>query len=504
MKIALINIPIETSVVHDEANILNQGLHPHFPLGLMSLVGVLLSRKIVAPKDILLLDTALFDVVETVKKFKPDIVGLSSFTLSYFDTVTLAKKIKRETRAALVVGGVHVTVAPKSIDKIFDYGFVGESEESFSELITLLKKTKLKPTLRQLRSIGGMIFRHNGKLLMSAPRPLVKNLDSFPPNNYSLISPAYFKYEAVKIENRWHCLKVAALFTSRGCPYNCIFCARKSIWPGIRFYGVPRVADEIEELYKNYGVQGIHIYDDTFPVSKLRIKQLVEELKRRKLLGKIVFYDVFARTDQIEDETLKLLKVLGVSDLTFGFESGNDRVLALLKNNTTTVTTNRRAVKLLAKYKINATGSFMVGNPTEKIEEMQDTINFIKWFARQKPAINICFSSLIPFPGTKIWGELLRQKIVSDNMDWRWLGCGINFFSDGNQDKFNKVLIKTEKAMLSFMDSQLRKSNLGEILKERAERNRRLLIRYHQHLSDFVDSQETKTKADLNRLCLRA
>jgi len=143
-----------------------------------------------------------------------------------------------------------------------------------------------------------------------------------------------------------------------------------------------------------------------------------DRLKAKGLLGKLTFTSS-GRVDMIDDEMCKILKELNILSLAFGFESNSTRVLRYIKNKSDlTAEKNEEAIKLCTKWGIDASGSLMLGMPTEKISDMKKSIEFID-FARKHGASRIGFNVLVPYPGTEIWNIAKeRGKVKDEGLDW--------------------------------------------------------------------------------------
>lgn len=138
-------------------------------------------------------------------------------------------------------------------------------------------------------------------MVRSAVKPLIEPLDKLPMLDWRLISKRYFQLQPLIIDNKFHLTRIAHLMTSRGCLYQCVFCSTSVFWQKVRFFSVQRIADEIDNLYRNYQVMIFQIWDDLFAVSKERVRQIIEALKIKGLLGKVRF-NIQGRTNLIDDE----------------------------------------------------------------------------------------------------------------------------------------------------------------------------------------------------------
>ena len=237
---------------------------------------------------------------------------------------------------------------------------------------------------------------------MTAPRELIEDLDKIP----------YPARDLIDIED--HTL----MFTSRGCPYKCIFCSSCKFWKTVRFHSANYVVNEIKMLKEKYHVKYIDIADDLFIADKKRLRDIVSMLKKEKIDIK---FGCDARANMVDDETMKLLKDMNVQKIVYGLESGNDRILTYLKGidgkPTVTVQQNYDAVKIANKYGILVNAGFVIGSPDETREEIMDTLKLAKTSGLNhfEPYV------ITPLPGTEIWEIAKKKGLVSDNMDWNKL-----------------------------------------------------------------------------------
>jgi radical SAM superfamily enzyme YgiQ (UPF0313 family) len=164
-----------------------------------------------------------------------------------------------------------------------------------------------------------------------------------------------------------------------------------------------------------------------------RIRRLKELLRQRGILGKVRFAGAI-RAELVNEETMALLKELGIEGVGLGLESGNDRTLKYLKGSGASVSQNEKAVATIKKHGIRVFGSFVIGSPSEEKGEILDTLQFIKRTGVDGFAVYV----LTPFPGTPVWDYAKHRNLVSDNMDWRVLN--VNF-----DDNFASAIILSEK-----------------------------------------------------------
>ncbi|MFH1125633.1 MAG: radical SAM protein [Candidatus Altiarchaeota archaeon] len=382
------------------------------PLGLASIATYL--REYMGFNDTRIIDINFEDPLEAVSRWKPDVVGITAMTGSYGYSIRLAREIKKNWDIPVLLGGVHISALPKSLSDAFDIGVMGEGEKTALEIVQLYENEGCFPK-EKLKKIKGLVFHENGRLVMTERRELIANLDEIPIPDRSFINkdyrkpmPTFWGEEAYGITD--------VIMTSRGCPYRCTFCATSNFWQNLRMHSPKHVVEEIKMLVERYKVDHIGIRDDLFTYNKKRMMEIKELLKEEGILDRITMM-ALARANMIDDEICDTLVGLNVKTLNFGFESGSDRVLKILKKEGVTVEKIKKAVTTCLKHKIHVSGSFILGSPGETLEDMEKTIDLIRWMTKEG-VDRVGTFVMTPYPGTEIWEIAKKRGRVSDDMDW--------------------------------------------------------------------------------------
>jgi anaerobic magnesium-protoporphyrin IX monomethyl ester cyclase len=366
------------------------------PLGIGYLVSALRRRFGAEMIRVKVIDR---NIEEEIASFSPDVVAISTVSQNYNRAMQYAKMAKRH-RLPVLVGGVHISMAPTTLTREMDVGVIGEGEETLCELLLLYfeKKCFLPEDLEQ---VLGVIFWKEGRVVISVGDRLpIKPLDSlpFPARDLLVIKPYTY------------------MFTSRGCPYRCTFCASSRFWDSVRFFSADYVAEEIAFLVREYGVTNINFQDDLFMLQAERIARITEILQQKGLLGKVEFSGAI-RANLVNETILGLLREMGVRMLNLGLESGCEETLSYLKAGNVTIEDNRNAVRMIKSYGMLVGGSFIIGAPKETREDVQKTLDLIK----ELDLDGISFYVLTPFPGTPVWDYAYSRGLVSEQMDWERL-----------------------------------------------------------------------------------
>lgn len=362
--------------------------------GLLYLCGALRQRF---GRDYFDIKVIYKDIDEHLRDFKPDVVAITSVSQNY----TIAKKyaeLAKRAGKSVIIGGVHISAVPYSLTDDMDAGVLGEGEETIIELLELYEKEKAFTNKDTLRSIKGIVYKENGRIVLTESRPLITPLDKIP---YQARDLAYGK-------------QYPRVFTSRGCPYKCNFCFIAYNKGKIRFFPVDYVVEEIKELAKKHNY--IRIEDDLFIANKKRLAEIVASLTKLGIPKRVTF-NCTVRANMVDDKTARLLKEMNVTSISIGIESGVQRILTYLKGDNVTVEDNRRSIEILKKHGIQCAAGIIIGAPTETKEEILETLKFVKESRLDRFWIFL----LTPFPGTPVWNYALQKGLVSNDMDYSLL-----------------------------------------------------------------------------------
>jgi radical SAM superfamily enzyme YgiQ (UPF0313 family) len=302
------------------------------------------------------------DAADRVREYDPDIVALTAKTLGWPAVIEIAQMVKATTKRALVVvGGPQMSIYPKEslTWDCFDMAVIGDGEETFLEICERVESGS------ELTGIPGTAVRgSNGEVEQFAARPVPKDIDRYP-------MPAW---DLVELD-RYNCLTLlrpfATMVTTRGCPWHCGYCSQVYS-EKLRFRAPELVVDEMEHLEKTYGVREIVMFDETFTIGKKRMRTLSEEILRRNLNVK---FNIRARVDTVDRETLQLLKRAGLKSIHMGVEAGTDRVLKIMNKQITREQTER-AFRIAREVGIETRGYFMVGYYDATPDDIEEMIRF--------------------------------------------------------------------------------------------------------------------------------
>ena len=370
----------------------------HYPaLGLAYIATYL--RNVIPGIEVKILNS---DEESAMKAFAPDIVGISAVTQNMYWAIRSAEFLKRECPGVVtVLGGPHQTALPDVLNDPFDYGSIGEGEDCMLDIVQALMKGKAGFN-EAMTKIPGVVYRQDGKILHNHERKAVRELDYLGIPDRDLIGEGK--------SMRLH------MITSRGCPYRCIFCASAFNVRTARYASPGLVIQEIKHLVERYGVKEIKIYDDLFTAHRTRLQEIAG-LMDAEGLNKEVHIECTNRANLTTLDLLQDCKKLGVRALAFGFESGSQKVLELLKTDSVDVAQNRASIKMCRDMGIEVRGSFIIGTPGETVPDLAETYKFVD----ENKLDGVKIYVLTPLPGTPVWIEAEKAGKVSRNMDWKTL-----------------------------------------------------------------------------------
>ncbi|MGB7510043.1 MAG: radical SAM protein [Pelodictyon phaeoclathratiforme] len=338
----------------------------------------------------------IFESLRTLLKKQPvDLVAISSMTGAFNQAARLAK-IAKEAGAFVVMGGFHPTALPEEVLKLscVDVVVIGEGEESFRELV-------LKGPSRDIR---GIAYRGGGGIIYTEPRTTIADVDSirFPlrtlrPNRYGEKGDAY---------------SIDTIYTSRGCPWSCSFCANDQMHKGWRGRSAENVVEEIALLHDPKNKKLLKIWDANFLTNIKRAERICDLMIERGLTNFRIVTETRAKDLVRAERILGKLRRVGLSKVGLGIESPNEATLALM-NKKNSLNDVARAIALCREHSIGAEGYFIIGHYTEN---MKETMVYPE-FARSLGLRQALFMVMTPYPGTAIFNEYKSEGKIR-SYDW--------------------------------------------------------------------------------------
>lgn len=341
-----------------------------------------------------------------IKDFNAQIVGFSVTTPNVSDANVFSEKVKKSNPSVItVIGGPHCAGEPVStleICRAIDVLVRGEGEMTMLDIANCLP----------FDSIRGLTHRKpDGTIKSNLDRPLIEDLDALPFPARDLLEMNYYTRPS-RFIGRNLSLRATHIFTARGCPYNCHYCAGPLIGQRkVRYHSPYRVVSEIEEVIDRYSIEAIYFAEDMFLSSKQRAMEITSLFKERSINKRIVWMAQIS-PKVVDSEILSMMKEAGCVHVEYGFESGSQRVLDLM-NKMANVERNKEVTFLTRKSGLRFQGNFIVGYPGESEDDFKRTITFIKDTRPNNVSLNI----FMPLPGTEIYKKLKESGSLLVNWD---------------------------------------------------------------------------------------
>lgn len=366
------------------------------PLGLSYLAGYLFERthhKVVV-LDAVAERMGYSQIQQRILEFKPDIIGTTIFTPTFYSSLMLAKLIKRILPGCYIcMGGVqHVRMFLNETLNHPEIDFIvrGEGEIIFANLLDALEKKS------PLDKVQGISFKKDGSIISPGEEGYIADINSLP-------APAFDSMPLGLYKNRIGTGKqVGTIVTSRGCPYQCTFCDHP--YRTFRMYSVKRIMNEMDFFYKR-GVREFVFFDDMFNITPQRAIDISNGIIEK---FPDIVWSFRGRADQITEEMVKKIKKAGCAQVMFGLEAAKDEDLKAIKKHVT-IEQFLKGVSLCKKSGIKTSSNYILGLPTHRSrQDVLDMLNFAIKCGTDYGQFNI----LLPYAGTEIYNEAVNRKLI--------------------------------------------------------------------------------------------
>lgn len=351
------------------------------PLGLAYITAMLKKNNI--ETQIIDLNVEKINLSKYLSNQKPDIVGISSIITNAGHALQLAKETKEVLpKSFVVMGGPYASMMKSRLlckHKEVNAVLVGEAECSLLDLAKKLQNNQ------KIESVDGLIFRDKNKIKSNkAPKP-ISPLDK-------ILFPAR---EELKME--LYNENAGVIFTSRGCPQQCIFCSRPVFGKTWRGHSPDYVLKEISQLIKDYGISVLSVLDDNFTVDMKRATKILDRIIAKNWNLDIYFWNGL-RADHMTQQLATKLKKAGCTAINFGVESVDAKVNSLIRKGVN-LQQIKRAITIAQKAGIQANVFLMIGNPGDNTKSADKLIDFLK----KSKVDGVHLSLATPIFGTPFW-----------------------------------------------------------------------------------------------------
>ena len=330
------------------------------------------------------------EIEKLIRDLKPDFVGITATTPQILNAWSIALQVKNINPAIkTIIGGFHVSALPQESMDVpsIDIVACGEGELTVAEILEG----------RNQADIRGIWYRQDGSIRQNPPRPLIEDLDTLPfPLWEQLPVQSYYYYPE----------KTVGVISGRGCPYDCSFCASAVIHKRrYRMRSPGNFVDEVEMLYRKYGMHYLFFVDETFTINLQRTEEICRLIIDRKIP---IRWTCDTRADRLTKDILTVMKRAGCRSVRMGVESADEAVLKATGKGTTPQQV-QQAIGWARKLGLSTTTYYLLGLPYETPQSIEKTARF----SRKIGSDLSHFTMLVPLPGTRIWdiaqeGKLLR------------------------------------------------------------------------------------------------
>lgn len=370
--------------------------YPHTGIGYLS--SYLLENGIENDVLDMRLGYSIYDLLEKIEKFNPDLIGLTMMTYRVNIAYDLIRKIKKKFDLPIVVGGPHATIYRKEVlnESPVDYLIKFEGE------YTLLELCEGKDE----NNISGLIYKKENEIIENPDRPFIRDLDSIP-------FPKYEKFELDKYGYSYsYGGEGIPIVSSRSCPYRCIFCSvRHVIGDKFRVRSAEDIMQELIYWY-NKGATNFFFVDDNFTMYKERILKLCQFIEDEDIHNLTLSVPQGVRADRVDYELLKKMRDVGFWYMAFGVEAGNNRILKRI-NKHETIEKIENAIKLATDLGYELGLFFIIGHPDETPEDFEDSLRI----AKKYPVSQVIFFHAIPLPKTELYDWAIENNLLSKDFD---------------------------------------------------------------------------------------
>lgn len=365
-------------------------MRPYPPLGVLYISSYL--EKYGFPNEIF--DTTFSSnekLHQYISSFRPDIIGIYTNLVTKINVVRIIGFIKQILpQAHIVVGGPDVKYnAENYLRSGAHFVISGEGEQTMLELLQYLKHRD-----RSISSIHSLSYWDNGVFTRNIDRSDKLDIDKLPyPNRRKIDLQPY-----LDIWKQHHGQNALSISTMRGCPYTCKWCSRAVYGLSYRRRSASLVAEELENIVKEYSPDTLWFVDDVFTISHQWLEKFVAELEKRQLK---ISYECITRADRMNEHVVQLLKQSGCFRVWIGAESGSQKVIDLMDRRVE-VGRVREMIQLTRRNGIEAGTFIMLGYPGESEDDIFETVEHLKSSNPDHFTITVAY----PIKGTELWNEV--------------------------------------------------------------------------------------------------
>lgn len=377
------------------------------------------------------------DLYQDMEAFQPDMIMMSITNTTIFEDIKLINDLKKRWNPVVVLkGALFYDPEQAMLDMLdftnVDYLIGGEIDFCIGKIADCAFHQSI-----QAEDINNILYKNaEGKMVPTRFHVWDENLDEQPfPARALMNNELYMRPDTKEA--------MATIQTARGCPSQCVFCLTPEIsGKKVRFRSPQNVLEEMIECYEKFGIQNFFFKADTFTIHPEWVKEMCQLIIQSQLYGKIQF-TANSRVRPLQKETLELMKQAGCFLVAFGFESGSDEMLKVMRKGTT-VAENLQAAKWCHELKLPFWGYFVIGFPWETKEDILKTKELV--FQTNPDFIEVTIA--LPFYGTPMYETCKKEKLLEKSV------LGSDFFHSSTKGTMHltldEVMKLRKKILLGF------------------------------------------------------
>ena len=341
------------------------------------------------------------EIFEAIKRFSPLLMGVGVYSEVLSQVREICQLAKSAASCHVVLGGPHASAVPEEVLSMIpeaDFVLKGEAEESLPMLVGALKNQG------DFSRVEGLFYREDEFIRRGLPPSGPLEIDALPEPARDLVSGAYERglYFTIMVRSR----PVDTLISSRGCPFSCRFCYNQS--RHYRGRDPESVVQELETVRRR-GIVNIEIVDDHFTTDRQRAMKIFDLIVQAKMS---LSFRIKSRVNVVDEELLRKARQAGAYQVSYGTESGNQRILDAM-NKGITVPQIAETIEMTRRCGLDVHTSWIFGYPGETLDTIRDTVDFV---VKTKPT-TANLAVLRPYPETEVYLQAKEEGTLEG--DWR-------------------------------------------------------------------------------------
>ncbi len=371
------------------------------PFGLAYLAAVIRKSYRVKIIDIAAEGMSEEQVIDCINKENFQVVGITGMTHQILNAYKMTKLIKQNTKSIVVLGGCHVTFCfEEALKEGVDFVVIGEGEETIIELLEAIRLNDA-----DYSRIKGLAYKDGKDNALVTPKRELLDINKLPLPARDLLPMK--KYTDAKIFGR----PALEFMFGRGCPHNCIFCSSPQMWERtVRVFDLEKIMEEIKYITHKYRNRYILITDDVFTVRRKLVFDFCQRIKDMNIKWACI-----SRVDLVDREMLQEMKTSGCIRISYGVESGNQRILDFERKGIT-IERIKEVFRLHREIGLPAMSLMIVGHPLETKQTIQESMDLVKELC---PFGEPWAQIMTPLVGTELFNSIANNtgRITSYNWD---------------------------------------------------------------------------------------